>query len=135
MCTNFKGSHAANYTKYIALLDYLERRNRPQTMEHSQTQQQQKAPLPPLTVFGILKYSKAAVGNKQRNSMHEQVIAREEVKGNSTSLRAVMTELKEINNIINVGRFLLRQLKTELLECKSHTDKLMVLLRYIDIFN
>lgn len=51
-------------------------------------------------------------------------------------LKQVLTELK-INQIIALKKFaaLLQQIKTELKDCNSTMDKLMVPVRYIAIFN
>lgn len=50
-----------------------------------------------------------------------------------TDLKNTMKILKEINELVNIGRFL--NIAKQLRECKNSSKKLTVMLRYLDIFD
>lgn len=54
-----------------------------------------------------------------------------------SDLKEIMKELNEINEIIKLRQFLnfLKQMKVELQGCKNSSEKLLVMLRYADIFD
>lgn len=145
-CVNCKGEHTANYTKCPTLLEYLERRdgNRQPTNQQEQLNQNPRnARLNthnrPPTQYGNMKYSDAVRGNQNTqptNQRPQRPVGGVNDQANPNELRDLLKELKEINEIMDIGKFIhiLRQLKTELRQCTNTTDKLMVMLRYIDIF-
>lgn len=151
-CVNCKGAHTANYSKCPALLEYLEKRdgNRQPPNNTADNNNYRQAPQPQQLQRQIpnrnirpttsqttnIRYSDAVRGNAHQATNLRQGGGATEPLENATELKDVLRELKEINEMIDLGKFiqLLKQLKLELRQCNSTTDKLMVLMRYIEIF-
>lgn len=144
-CVNCKGDHSANYHKCPALLEYLEKRNG-NRQNTEIPQQQTRRTLPPNNNFGRFRYSEALSGRSERNDRNERTerqsqnelrMGMSECNEGIASLASVMNELKEINSMIDLTRFfnLLNQLKVELRDCNSISDRFMILLRYVNIFD
>lgn len=142
---NFRGDHTANFHKCPALLEYLERRNANKPPVENK-QQQPRRSLPPNNNFGKFRYSKALTNRNERSdrndsnerqSQSELRTGMSECNEGVANLASVMNEIKKINNMIDLGRFfnLLNQLTVELRDCNTVTQKLMVLLRYVNFFD
>lgn len=85
-----------------------------------------------------MKYSDIVKGKSNYAATNQRLGGgAQESNENMSELKDILKELKEINEILDLGKFiqLLKQLKNELKQCSNTTDKLMVMLRYIEIFD
>lgn len=146
-CVNCLGNHTANYSKCPTLLDYLEKRQQQTQITQPQYNQRdtninnqgnvRQNNNNTSTRRGNIKYSDVVRGSQSNLAANQRSGGGAIESENTTELRDVLKELKEINDLVDVSKFLqlLKQLKEELKQCKSTTDKMMVLLRYVEIFD